>query len=483
MKFSCIDVFSGTGGIPFALRDFCDTILYCELHPYCQQVLVERMREAKLDKAPIHTNISNLHISPHVLPRMIAGGFPCTDISAIGLQQGITEDTRSGLFHEIMRIIDECPSIQVVFLENVANILRCGMQEVVNELRKRGFNFQWTTRSASMFGAPHVRTRWFCLAVRGNIDEYITSFSNSGLLEHVDTSHIWQDPKDIPPVVFKPNVKIDNNYDENWSLRCQCLGNAVVPCVVRTSLVEMLRSYKKWDNICACLGDSCQDVDLIGYPFSESGLVHNGHYYNIPKAILNTKKHNISINVLASGKEVPMLHLPTPRRGLTHASTLTDRSMRDLPTVILNSNITNDYLKANNITIEGPYHHSLYANVHFIEWMMGYEKDWTKVSSYTTKSFRNKSNPPISNGEDQFDTNGETEEESMGLQNENELSRESSKMITKTTKKKSLNGMHLFMRENPGKAITEISGLWKQLPQSARDAFCQAAKEERAKLL
>jgi len=148
-----VDVFSGTGGISLALRGLVHTLQYCEINPYCQAVLSQRMKEGKLDKAPIHADISTLHISPLTSPNMIVGGFPCQDISSMGLQNGIAEGTRSGLFLEIMRIVDECPSIHAVFLENVHNILKCGIQEVITELAARGFHFQWTTRSAGSMGA------------------------------------------------------------------------------------------------------------------------------------------------------------------------------------------------------------------------------------------------------------------------------------------------------------------------------------------
>lgn len=166
MIMDYIDVFSGIGGISLALKGYVNTVLYCEQNAYCQAVLTERMKQGTLDKAPIHPDIKTLYMPNGSKPRMIGGGFPCQDISGIGLQKGIEEGERSSLFFEIMRIVDECKSIDFVFLENVANISKCGMKEVVTELKKRGFNFQWLTRSASSMGAPHVRSRWFCLAIR-----------------------------------------------------------------------------------------------------------------------------------------------------------------------------------------------------------------------------------------------------------------------------------------------------------------------------
>lgn len=124
-KLLAIDVFSGIGGLSVALAPFVTTVLYCEQNKYCQQVLTERMRDNLIDKAPIHNDICSLHLPSVQQPTVLCGGFPCTDISVIGLKKGIADDTRSGLFLEMMRLVDENPSIGVVFLENVSNIVKC----------------------------------------------------------------------------------------------------------------------------------------------------------------------------------------------------------------------------------------------------------------------------------------------------------------------------------------------------------------------
>jgi site-specific DNA-cytosine methylase len=87
-KFQCIDVFSGTGGISLALDSFCNTVLYCEQHPYCQAVLTERMKNNQLHKAPIHSDINTLYVSPYTSANMLMGGFPCQDVSSRGLPGG-----------------------------------------------------------------------------------------------------------------------------------------------------------------------------------------------------------------------------------------------------------------------------------------------------------------------------------------------------------------------------------------------------------
>lgn len=488
-KFTCIDLFSGTGGISLAVQDFAHTVQYCELNMFCQAVLIERMLDGRLDRAPIHSDVSNLFMSPHVKPTMLVGGFPCQDVSSMGLKAGISEGTRSGLFHQVMRIVDECPTIQVVFLENVSNILKCGMQDVVYELNKRGFSFQWTTRSASMFGAPHVRSRWFCLAVRGDVSKQLDAFEAAGLLD-LDSARdacSWQSPGDIPPVVFKPTFRADDSYDENWSMRCACLGNAVVPTVVRHAFVELARACRNWPSAARFLADCSTSVESIGYPYAESGLVHNGKYYAVPKSALDVRRHTHDISVNIGGRTVNMLHFPTPRRGITYASSLTERSLRDLPTVIVHSTMTERYLNSIGVQIDAPPHTLMHANVNFIEWMMGYEKDWTKLHGGAFRrppaggsgNVRRAANAAREREEDERADGDAVGDEDEQLVEEAGLGGGTSKRPSRARGLKSINGMHVFMREHPGKSIMEISRMWKELAPATQDEFRAKARAER----
>lgn len=48
-----LSLFSGIGGIDVALSNWVETVAYCEIDPYCQSVLLQRMQEGNLPKAPI----------------------------------------------------------------------------------------------------------------------------------------------------------------------------------------------------------------------------------------------------------------------------------------------------------------------------------------------------------------------------------------------------------------------------------------------
>lgn len=164
-----LDLFSGIGGLTLALREWVNPIAYCEIDRYCQGVLLSRMHNGQLPRAPIWEDIATFPSGPFSRGGIdiIYGGFPCQDLSCAGSGKGL-EGKRSGLVFEVFRLIRETkPSF--VFLENVPAIRTRGGERVVKELAALGYDCRWDTLSAFDVGAPHKRERWWLLAYR-NID-------------------------------------------------------------------------------------------------------------------------------------------------------------------------------------------------------------------------------------------------------------------------------------------------------------------------
>lgn len=450
-RLATIDLFSGIGGVSLALKEYCTTVLYCEIDKLCQQILTDRMKDGQLDPAPIHANVSTLYLSPKLPIQMLTAGFPCQDISTIGMQQGIQEGTRSGLFYEIMRIVDSCPTIQVLFLENVENILKVGLTEVVNECTQRGFNLQWTVRSASALGAPHVRKRWFCLAVRGEID--LNHIVNG---EDVATN-FWESVPPPPVVSFRPSFKEDCDYDSQWAVRCATLGNSVVPQVVRQAFVELVKSHTKWPALTELLGETSIAIQELPV-YQDSGLVYNGRLYNIPKTYIKHVSHSLTIAVPFGQSVSTFRHLPTPRKGNTHPANVTERSLHDLPTVLVHSTMASQFISEHGAILDKPTHQCVVPNVNFVEWMMGYGANWTKPSISnvaTTKPVRNDSQDNVSE------------------------SSEPSVIPSVSNQMKGLNGLHMFMRDHPNTSVKVAADHWKKLSDSEKESYKQRAKLER----
>lgn len=158
-----LDIFSGIGGIALALAPWVRPVAYCEINHFACGVLMSRMADNRLHRAPIWDDVRSFRGASIIEPiDIITAGFPCQDLSLAGSGRGL-EGERSGLYREVLRLIGELrPGF--VFLENVAAIRGRGADVVVGDLAALGYDSRWTTFEASAVGAPHKRDRWWLLA-------------------------------------------------------------------------------------------------------------------------------------------------------------------------------------------------------------------------------------------------------------------------------------------------------------------------------
>lgn len=156
-----LDIFSGIGGFSIGLEAASmQTVAFCEINPFCQKILKKYW-----PSVPIFPDITTINKEDlKTLPRIdvIAGGFPCQDISVAGKQKGITAK-RSGLWKEFVRLINETRP-KYAIIENVANLRSKGLIRVLQDLWKIGYDAEWHCIPASAFGAPHRRDRIWIIA-------------------------------------------------------------------------------------------------------------------------------------------------------------------------------------------------------------------------------------------------------------------------------------------------------------------------------
>ena len=129
-KLKLLDTFSGIGGFSYAAEKLVggfETTQFIEIDPYCQKVLKKHW-----PNVPIHDDITTFTAAPFQFDA-VCGGFPCQDISTAGRGEGITEESRSGLFYELIRVV-RMVRPKYVILENVAAILNNGLDIVLGEL-------------------------------------------------------------------------------------------------------------------------------------------------------------------------------------------------------------------------------------------------------------------------------------------------------------------------------------------------------------
>lgn len=156
-----LDIFSGIGGFSIGLEAASmQTVAFCEINPFCQKILKKHW-----PSVPMFSDVTTIHKEDlKALPPIdvIAGGFPCQDISVAGKQKGI-EAKRSGLWKEFVRLINEIRP-KYAIIENVANLRSTGLISVLQDLWEIGYNAEWHCIPASAFGAPHRRDRIWIIA-------------------------------------------------------------------------------------------------------------------------------------------------------------------------------------------------------------------------------------------------------------------------------------------------------------------------------
>lgn len=161
-----LSVCSGVGvadlGLKRALRGQSRTVLYVERDAHAASVLVARMEDEALDRAPIWDDLTTLDGRPlRGCVDLVSAGLPCQPYSLAGSLRG-DQDSRA-LWPHLTRVVGESEPA-FVFLENVPGF-RKHAEGIWQSLRDLGFI--WAPpliQDAHSFGAPHRRERLFMLA-------------------------------------------------------------------------------------------------------------------------------------------------------------------------------------------------------------------------------------------------------------------------------------------------------------------------------
>ncbi|AXQ93986.1 DNA cytosine methyltransferase [Cereibacter azotoformans] len=165
--FFGLSLCSGAGGLDLGLTIAIPgyrAVGYVERDAFAASILVARMEDAALDRAPVWDDIATFDGRPwrRVVDIVIAG-YPCQPFSVAGKRRG-ADDPRH-LWPHVARIIGEVEP-PFVFLENVAHHLRLGFPEVASGLVGMGYKLAAGLFTAAEVGAPHKRERLFILAIR-----------------------------------------------------------------------------------------------------------------------------------------------------------------------------------------------------------------------------------------------------------------------------------------------------------------------------
>ena len=165
-KLKTMHLFAGGGGGLYAdLILGHQPVVAVEWEPYACQILRERRDEGWFPGLHVWEGDVRLFDPSEYAGKVdcIHAGFPCQDISVAGKQAGVGEETRSGLYREVIRIADVVRP-RYLFLENVSAIVTNGLDTVLSDLATFGYDAEWLCLRASDCGAQHHRDRWWLLA-------------------------------------------------------------------------------------------------------------------------------------------------------------------------------------------------------------------------------------------------------------------------------------------------------------------------------
>lgn len=139
------------------------TVCAVEIEDYPRRVLLQRQADGLLPRFPIWDDVSTFDGRPwRGKVQIVTGGFPCQDISAAGKGTGL-DGERSGLWGEMARIICEVRP-NYAFIENSPMLTLRGLDRVLCDLAKMGFDANWGVLGADDVGAKHKRDRIWIVA-------------------------------------------------------------------------------------------------------------------------------------------------------------------------------------------------------------------------------------------------------------------------------------------------------------------------------
>lgn len=176
-KLKVLDLFSGIGGFSLGLErtGLFETVAFCEWDEGCRHVLKKHWPHIPCfgDVEQLAYSTGLLHSKGFEVPctsgiDVITGGFPCQDISMANRAAEGISGSRSGYWKQYARLVNEVKPKGVI-IENVSALLRRGLDVVLEDLHKIGYDVEWHCITAKYFGACHERDRVFILAYRRGI--------------------------------------------------------------------------------------------------------------------------------------------------------------------------------------------------------------------------------------------------------------------------------------------------------------------------
>lgn len=175
-KFKFIDLFAGIGGTRLGAQNNGGACVFTsEFDSFAQKTYAFNYGESPFGDI---TKIKEDLIPDHDL---LLAGFPCQPFSYSGRCEGFEDKTRGTLFFDVLRIL-ESKKPKYALLENVKGFKSHDkgntMFVALKALDEAGYNTYWTILNSYDYGVPQYRERWYCVAIRKDIDTGDFEFPN-----------------------------------------------------------------------------------------------------------------------------------------------------------------------------------------------------------------------------------------------------------------------------------------------------------------
>mgnify|MGYP002655840410 FL=1 len=269
-------LFAGIGGfdVGFEKAGF-HTSWQVEINPVCRAVLSDRFPHAK-QFADVKTCLPELLSLPNGgQVDVIAGGFPCQDVSVAGKRAGL-KGKRTSLFFNAMDIVDTLKPTYLV-LENVAGLISSNdgkdLQTVIETLAQCGYVGFWRVLDSRYFGVPQKRRRVFLVAGLGKYPPF-SLMADLGSVERIsgktESQSCWADahhtllagvgssainincadiiavPNGRGQMAVRERTTIDDGLckglDETNATEARAAGNAVCPPVAQWIASHLIKA-------------------------------------------------------------------------------------------------------------------------------------------------------------------------------------------------------------------------------------------------
>lgn len=244
-KFKFIDIFSGIGGFRLALESLGGECVYSsEIDGYAIRTYKENFND--IPGGDIK-KVDEKEIPDH---DVLCAGFPCQPFSIGGYRKGF-EDTRGTLFFDVVRIVNE-KKPKIVFLENVSGIKSHDegntLKVIKRTLNDLGYKCHDNIMNAMHYGVPQNRNRWYCVAIRNDIDSSDFKFPKRTELEYTVKDILESNMDESYKISEVANRNINSHIERFYESGRQKEGEIVIANEVRKS-----RCGFRADGISPCL--------------------------------------------------------------------------------------------------------------------------------------------------------------------------------------------------------------------------------------